>query len=163
MANGDTSEAINLAQQMSLAMRQFRESNFQKSKETSSFDFGDSFKSYCKLSGTRCVFLVHIPELRRFDAAGKASFGLAAWNMAQDLLRRIPLGQSEIKLAVALQGLTTYDRVLTGVVMGANGTNSVSPLVYTRIGCEKELLPWFNPTADTPFTFLSTNRVERGN
>lgn len=101
-------------------------------------------KAVCHLTEKRCVFLVHVPELRRFDSNGKASLGRVAWVAARTLLREQGVGRPGMELAVGLRGVIAYDRVLTGkYVSGVTddelpGVNSVE-----GFGCERGLYSWF--------------------
>ena len=142
--SGNTTEAAKLASTMSGAMKVFRAGNFEQAKEKSWMDEHDQFKTYCDLTRDHCVFLIHVPELRRFDAEAQKSFGQAAWMAAQTLLDKTRTNTPGLRLAVGLRGIAAYNRVLTGkYVSGATDANSGILNVSEDFGSERELYSWF--------------------
>ena len=89
------------------------------------------------------MFLIHVPELRRFKVEAKQALADSAWFFAHGLLGK---GGERMRLAAALRGISAYDRVLTGgYVPGKVGKWMVKPEIYDGFNCEKQLIPWFVP------------------
>ena len=142
--SGNTPAAAKLARQMSMLMQVVRTVEFDQSKRKSIMDENDRFKTYCLLRPDECVFLVHVPELRRFTSHAQDSLGKSAWASTQSLLQESKVGKADMRLAVGLRGIAAYNRVLTGhYLAGANETNSGLADVHEGLTCERELFPWF--------------------
>ena len=73
----------------------------------------DGFTCACSVRGDTAVFLIHVPDLRKFNEEAQAAMGHWSWAAAR-------VGWSQLqeprpaKLAVALKGIALYDRLLTG-------------------------------------------------
>jgi hypothetical protein len=142
-ASGNNDKAIQLAAAMSKFMQTYRENGISHAEKKSFMDEHDEFRTYCSLREGRCVFLIHVPELRRFTAEAKQSLAEAAWFSAQVLLAS---GAEHIRLAVGLRGIAAYDRVLMGEHTTGDAEKSpFKPNVYDGFNCEKQLIPWFAP------------------
>jgi hypothetical protein len=141
--SGNGAKATQLAADMSKLMKAHREENFGHAAKKSFMDERDEFRTYCDLREGQCVFLIHVPELRRFKVEAKQSLADSAWFFAQGLLGK---GGERMRLAVALRGISAYDRVLTGeYTPGKTERLTVKPEVYDGFSCEKQLIPWFAP------------------
>lgn len=144
--SGNTARAAELAGQMSQAMGLLRNLDFEQAKEKLFMDQHDQFKTYCDLRSDQCVFLVHVPELRRFSADAQKSLGRMAWLSAQRLLERTGTGKPGMRLAVGLRGVAAYSLVLTGqYTPGATDAKTGIRGVYDGFGCERALDSWFVP------------------
>jgi hypothetical protein len=73
----------------------------------------DGFTCACSVRGDTAVFLIPVPDLRKFNEEAQAAMGHWSWAAAR-------VGWSQLqeprpaKLAVALKGIALYDRLLTG-------------------------------------------------
>jgi hypothetical protein len=144
-ASGNDAKATKMAADMSKLMQEHREQAFSHAARKSFMDEGDEFRTYCYLREGQCVFLIHVPELRRFKVEAKQSLAESAWVFAQALLGK---GGERMRLAVALRGISAYDRVLTGeYAPGKVEKWKLKPVVYDGFNCEKQLIPWFTPEA----------------
>jgi hypothetical protein len=152
-AAGNSAESVPLAGQMSRMMKILRDLGVEKSEKSSALDAKDEFRTYCWLTETKCVFLVHVPELRRFSPEVKEMLGRAAWNSAQGILSTHNAGKPGMQLAVALRGIAAYDRVLIGNYNPDDSDELTEDYqVRQGIGSERELYSWFvsvNPPAPT--------------
>lgn len=149
--SGNTAEAARLAAQMSQAMQGARARNFEAAKEKSFVDRSDQFKTFCDLRRDQCVFLIQVPELRRFAPEAQESLGQVAWLFAEGLLDKRGTNKAEMRLAVGLRGIAAYNRVLTGqFTPGANDAKAGAPDVSTGIDCERELYSWFAEEESQP-------------
>ena len=151
--SGNSVEAQQLARGMSDTMAKIRETLFEKSKRESILDSHDGFKTYCDLQEGQCVFLIHVPELRRFTEQAKESLGKTAWAVGQSLLRSSKEATPGMRLAIGLRGIAAFDRVLTGKFEAEHSnTPAQSGLgeVKEGFGCERELYSWFaSPSTNT--------------
>src|SRR5262249_24420684 len=102
---------------------------------------------YCELREDRCVFLIHVPELRRFSADAQKSLGQMTWLCAQGMLEKSGKGKPGIRLAVGLRGIAAYSQVLTGnYTPGASDSSTGITQIYEGFGCEPKLDSWFTPS-----------------
>lgn len=74
------------------------------------------FLTYCRLNADSAVFLVHVPELRRFEGDAKRSLGELAWLTAQEAVRDAGVSDDDDGLVVALRGSAVYGPILIGKV-----------------------------------------------
>ncbi len=146
--SGNTADASQLAVQLSKSVSVLRNLNFEQSKEKSFIDENDPFRTYCDLRDDQCVFLIHVPELRRFGADAQKSLAQVTWLSAQGLLEKSGKGKSGMRLAVGLRGIAAYSCVLTGrYTSGASDTNTGIAETYDGFGCERQFESWFAPRA----------------
>lgn len=116
-AFGNTPKAIEVAGHFSKGMKARREAEFSTGKSGSASATKGEFLSYCKLDANRCLILVHVPELRRYDADAKAAMAYLAWECAEAALKAQGVGGVDNKpmaLVVGVRGMLLYDRVLSG-------------------------------------------------
>ena len=143
VASGNSDQARQLAAGMSKLMQTDREKNFSQAAKKSVMDERDQFRTYCYLQDDRCVFLIHVPELRRFNVEAKQSLADASWLFAQGLLGK---RAKPLRVAVALRGIVAYDRMLWGESSTAHGNGlNLTPNRFDGFSCEKQLIPWFAP------------------
>ena len=71
------------------------------------------FHVWCEKHDKHCLFMVRVPDLRRYRDDAKNNIAHAAWMVAQTLDQSL-LAQSGSKIAVALRGDYLYDRLLEG-------------------------------------------------
>lgn len=146
VAFGNTPQAIAVANQFSTGLKALRESMFEGGKPNGLSTSGHEFLTYCELQDSKCAIIVHVPELRRFDAQAKESLGLLAWDAAQAALRKQGAARPGMNLAVGLRGIALYDRVLVGKVVATtnradNGLRNTSK----ESRPERELFGYFQP------------------
>jgi hypothetical protein len=131
---------------MSSLMQDVRTLGFEQAKEKSVLDTKDTFKTYCELRNDRCVFLIHVPEMRRFTDEAQDSLGMDAWKSAQAVLHHKGAGKDGMKLAVGMMGLVSYDRVMMGRYSSDTNNLENGPEQIARgFGSERPLYEWFAP------------------
>lgn len=86
----------------------------QKGKSTVSLSGGE-FLTYTHLTPTRCVFLVYVPQLRKFSTDAKETMAEIAWVSAQQDTSGISPPPQNI--TVGIRGALIYDRALTGAFL----------------------------------------------
>ena len=148
-ASGNSTEATGLALKMALAMTILRDEQFTQSTKKSLIDQRDNFKVYCDLRTGQCVFLIHVPELRRFEGEAQERLGNLAWKTAQEVLAESKKAAQPVKLGVGMRGNLAYERVLVGLftpIASGPGTTT-TPDVEEGFGCERRLIDWFAPPA----------------
>lgn len=110
---GNNREAQTLAADYAASLKILRNGFFtQGKKDAFSITKGD-FLTYCHLETNTCVFLVHVPELRRFDGEAKKSLANLAWLNAQSVLKS-KLTNPPPTIAVGIKGAVLYDAILIG-------------------------------------------------
>lgn len=137
-ANGNDSVAVEMAQEFGASLADARREGIEKSSV--GIFSAKGFQVYCRRAEDRCAFLVHVPDLRKFDAAAKQWMGEVAWQIARQVVSR--RGYHPDKLAVGLRGLLSYDRVLTGSGLIAPDGPSMG-LKSTREGSDSKQSLYF--------------------
>lgn len=114
VAHGNSPEAQEMAATFSRNLKEMRELGFSEGKEGGlSFTEGE-FLVYCHLKSDSVVFLVHVPELRRFEFEAKARLATYAWELAT-----LQVAESHPKieqLGLGMKGVLNYSAVYTGVI-----------------------------------------------
>jgi hypothetical protein len=146
---GNSPQAVAVAHRFSSNMKKMRALMFDREKPGGFSLSQHEFLTYCELHDDKCTLIVHVPELRRFTDSAKASLGDLAWFTAQRALETEQAGKQGMKLAVALRGVTLYDRALLGLYRpGTDSTNRASDTI-TGIHIEERLFPWFETVPAT--------------
>src|SRR5688572_21630744 len=112
-AFGNNPEAVALAAEYGQGLKRLREGFFTEgNKDAFSMATGE-FLTYCQWNGDSCVFLVHVPELRRFTSDAQKSLVELAWINAQSVLKagKRPPPKS---VAVGVKGALLYEAILIG-------------------------------------------------
>jgi len=152
VAFGNTTEARALAVEYSKTLKILRESFFTEgNKNAYSLSKGE-FLTYCHLQGDHCVFLVHVPELRRFVKDAKGSLADLAWMNAQSILQT-KLARPPKTLALGVKGALLYDSILIGDYVSEPTNAPGGDGIKTRAsGMEgmKLLYPFFQSEGEAP-------------
>jgi len=148
IAHGNSPEAKLLAQAFSSTVKSLRDMSIERGKSTVSLSGGD-FLTYAHLTPTRCVFLVHVPQLRKFSKDAKETMAEIAWITAQQVASEI--SPRPHTLTVGIRGALIYDRALTGEVVNEPEENrdGVSQEV-TGTAATKLLAFQFAPESPAP-------------
>jgi hypothetical protein len=111
---GNSEEARQLAEKFSTTIRVLREAYFTKRKKKSALSLSEGeFLTYCHLDSKACVFLVHVPDLRKFTPEAKSDLADLAWATAQHVVRT-NLDDPPPRLAIGTRGILNYGHVLIG-------------------------------------------------
>jgi hypothetical protein len=137
-AYGNGDKATTLAGQMSTFMKAFRDKDFTHLKRKAFGEEDDEFCTYCQLQEGHCAFLIHVPELRRFNFNAKRTLSQGAWFFAQKLMEK---EGKPVHLAIALQGRSSCERVLVGHYIPGTKLKGEAH----NFNPEKQLIPWFVP------------------
>lgn len=103
--NGNTPEAAALAKEFAVSAKTFREMFIEKGKD-------DEFPTYVHLTPSQCVFMLHVPQLRKFSDDAKQTMAQIAWANAQELVAE--LNPKPSKIALGIRGSLLYDRAYIG-------------------------------------------------
>ncbi|TLD69867.1 hypothetical protein FEM03_16240 [Phragmitibacter flavus] len=120
VAHGNTAKAKELAEQFSTLISAYREMGVEegKKKPVVSLSKGQ-FLTYCLLTKEKCVFLVHVPELRKFSDDAKDFICQAAWRSAQELAHHLEV--KPVTLGVGVRGALLYERAMSGKLAELGG------------------------------------------
>lgn len=110
---GNTAKATEAAQNFTTVLKAYRALAVSESKSKKSESSKDHFITWCEVQGNRCLFVVHVPDLRRFQDDAKTAIAEGAWFAAQVSSKKLDL-PADAELAVALRGDILYDRLITG-------------------------------------------------
>ncbi|MEA3208789.1 MAG: hypothetical protein QOE70_1846 [Chthoniobacter sp.] len=112
-AFGNNREAIALAQEYSRKLKALREVFFTKGKDDAFSLSKGELLTFCQWNGDSCVFLVHVPELRRFESDAKKSLTDLAW-MSAHVVLQAKGGPPPKTVAVGVKGALLYEAILIG-------------------------------------------------
>ena len=110
---GNTREAELLAQEYSKSLKIMRENLFTEGKKGALSMSKGEFLTFCQWNGDSCVFLVHVPELRRFTSEAKQSLTELAWINAQAVLKTKTRPPPKT-VVVGVKGALLYESILVG-------------------------------------------------
>lgn len=114
---GNCDAAITMANEVSSKLGTLREALFTKRSKPAKFSLSDGhFLVYCHLQGDHCAFLIHVPDLRKFDNEAKQSLGLIAWDTAQEVVKKSSVDPKPSEIGIGLRGAILYDRAITGTL-----------------------------------------------
>ncbi|HEY0454980.1 MAG TPA: DUF4339 domain-containing protein [Verrucomicrobiae bacterium] len=111
---GNNAEALAAAADFSKSMKQLRNDLFEKSAKKSFSISKNEFLTYCAVRDNQAIFLVHVPELRRFTSEAKSDLCQLAWLTARKALQTQGLAKDGMNLFVGVRGILLYERVMTG-------------------------------------------------
>lgn len=146
-AKGNSEAAIKLAAEFSKDIKVLRENFFTQRKKKPLFSLSDGeFLTYCRLDDRVCVFLVHVPDLRKFSTDAKADLADLAWATAQQVVNA-NLETPPPKLAVGLRGVMFYDRAIVGKVQTDESAGTGIEANQSGTSPEKILYSFFKTDA----------------
>jgi hypothetical protein len=162
VAQGNSKNALRLANDFSKSMKLLREAGVEKSKKGEhaiSLTKGE-FVTYCHLTTKTCAFLVHVPELRNFSSDAKKFIADAAWHSAMAAVLKMP--NPPERLAVGIRGVLLYDAFLIGEVVTA--AEDAEEGIEKRLrGSDKEALyPFFAVTTRKKEGTAGKNAADSG-
>ncbi|NOS68426.1 MAG: DUF4339 domain-containing protein [Verrucomicrobia bacterium] len=158
VAHGNSPKATAAAAAFAEKLKLSRALLFEGGKKNGLSITHHEFLTYCELRDSGCAFIVHVPELRRFETDAKESLGALAWAAAQDALLKQGITNEGMRLTIGLRGVILYDRVLIGTLK-TNAESSGVGLTETVVGNNPEhrLYPFFETVAAIPQSSTSTN------
>ena len=116
VAHGNSPEAVELAAQMSAALKEIRENLFSAGNKDSldiQMITKGEFIGFCQKNEETCAFIVHVPELKRFTSDAKATMARATYLTACRILPR-EYKQRLRKLGIATRGTLMFSNALIG-------------------------------------------------
>jgi WD domain, G-beta repeat len=134
--HGNNAEAIRLADTFAEMMLKVRESAFTTGKKPLFQLSSGQFVTYVELHDDRALFLVHVPDYRKFSNEAKEQLAQLAWTVAQLTVQKVL--PEDAQLAVALKGTMLYGDILIGYVTSHEGLRD-----HYRAGKKQDLLAFF--------------------
>jgi hypothetical protein len=160
MAFGNTPEAITLARDYLRSLKILREGFFSEGKKNAYSVSKGEFLTFCQWNSNSCVFLVHVPELRRFTREAKESLTELAWINAQSVLNA-GTTQPPSTVAVGVKGAMLYEAIWIGdFVPDSQGEVGGVKTRGSGIQGTKLLFPFFAAENEAAFKNPETNTPE---
>lgn len=103
--HGNSPQAIALAADFAASSKKFRDMFIEKGKDS-------EFLTYVHLTPTRCIFLLNVPQLRKFSKEAKETMAQFAWVSAQAQAAKI--SPKPTTVALGIRGNILYDRAYIG-------------------------------------------------
>ena len=152
MVFGNDNDARALAMMYSKGLKTLRDNLFTEGGRTALASMEGEFLTYCQLNEDSCVFLVHVPELRKFTSEARQVLAELAWMNAQstvrDNIRPLPK-----QIVVGVKGLVFYDVILVGdFVENPNSGNNGIKTRGSGLEDMKLFYPYFAATSPPPET-----------
>jgi hypothetical protein len=120
-AFGNNPAAIRLAHEYAETLKATREKLFTKGSKIEILESTKGeFLTYCELHDRECAFIVHAPELRRYEkdftekVDARKLLSQAAWISAQVVMKRGHQGKQGMELAVGVRGISQYGPIMIG-------------------------------------------------
>ena len=146
---GNSPEAIRIAQSFAEMILEVRDSAFTKGKKPLFQLTSGQFITYVELHEDRALFLVHVPEYRKFSKEAKQQLAELAWIFAQiTVADALP---EDADLAVALKGTLMYGDIMKGYVTKHEGLRD-----HALPAKKQDLLAFFPEPTMTQNPFEST-------
>jgi hypothetical protein len=153
IAFGNSPHAVMLARRFSDVFKAGRTDMFTRGSKLEILDnTGGEFMTFCELHKEECAFIVHVPDLRKFEKVeARKSLAQLAWLTAQKILKEQGTGQPKMELAVGLRGISQYGPIM----LGYYDENANSP--------EDGLVKYLDDGAQTQFlwTFFAPESEQR--
>lgn len=158
-AFGNSPEAVKLARHFSEAFKAGRAQLFTPGFKLEILDHTQGeFMTYCELHTKECAFIVHVPQLRKFEknvfekVDARKLLAQLAWMTAQGVMKEQGVGKPQMELAVGLRGASQYGPIMLGYYHG----QAVAP--------EDGLVKYLDDGAQTHFlwTFFAPEGLEAG-
>jgi hypothetical protein len=145
IAHGNSEQAKAMAEAFSKALKAARSMGVEKSGSTSIVSLTKGqFPTYCLLTPQRCVFMVHVPDLRHFSSEAKEFVADAGWMIANKLVDQAGMKPSAV--LVGLRGSLLYDRVVIGRI---GSTESIGNTVKGAEGKEELIKEFASAAAES--------------
>ncbi|MCW0220973.1 MAG: hypothetical protein OJI67_21780 [Prosthecobacter sp.] len=158
-ANGNTPEALKLAQEFSAITKKMRGLIIEQGKDSKFSLSGGDFLTYVHLTPERCLILVHVPGLRKFTSEAKQVMAQTAWLTARKLTRQLNPKPSE--LALGIRGALIYDRAYIGHLISPEEEPSKGiDQEIKGYDAKKALARFFEATPETAETKPVTKTVD---
>jgi hypothetical protein len=146
ITHGNTPEAKEMAGELSSRLKVARQRGIEARKSAAIVSLtGGEFLTYCHLTDERCVFLVHVPDLRKFSVDAKDYIADAALSTAMDIAA--DSGVQPRTVAVGIRGVLAYDRALTANLSGGGKASLRSGSAKGDDDCKSLLQSHFSPPA----------------
>lgn len=141
LASGNTKEATDAARKMALGMKLFLDESATHagSRKTPDHNCG----VWCEIRDDRCIVVMRVPDLRRYDSEAQRILAEAAWMDARSCLQQVSSLKQGSPLLVAVRGESLYDSVMTGHL-----TTDIEAAPEASVGMSKaksKLIEWFKP------------------
>jgi hypothetical protein len=112
-AFGNGPEAVKLAEAFGSTMKTMRQVLFSKSNGRGPSLTDGEFLTYCHLTEDGVLFLVHVPELRKFTEDAQKSLLELSWVTARSTTKEFR-GKRNVKLGVGLRGALLFGGLAIG-------------------------------------------------
>ena len=145
--HGNTPEAKMLAGELSARLKVARKQGIEARKSAAFVSLtGGEFLTYCHLTEESCVFLVHVPDLRKFSVGAKEFIADAALSTALSVAAKSNIPPRTV--AVGIRGVLAYESARSASL--GEGTNVAYRQPSAVKGDDESkafLVSYFNPPA----------------
>ncbi|HEY1169768.1 MAG TPA: hypothetical protein VGH19_00235 [Verrucomicrobiae bacterium] len=153
IAHGNTPEAKSLAEELSQMMKQARQEVF-TGGNPDSIDMKlltkGEFIVFCQLNQDSCIFLIHVPEMKRYETEARKELVNIAYVSAASIMDKA--GKRDVrKLGVATRGSILFDSAILGDYEHKSGNPFKGMNKVAEVGVMiPSFNPYFAPTTNQP-------------
>ena len=146
MGFGNNEEAAQLAESFSSKMKLGRAVIFAEKDNQSELPAPDGeYHTYCRLDDVSCVFMVHVPSLRKYKVEDRSAIADLAWRVAHGILANHGFAEGKT-LAVGTRGRVAYHRIDLGKMVSK--FDSLNNNGIEKSGTDSTLLESFFPSSN---------------
>lgn len=144
-AFGNTPASRNAASGFAKMLKKLRDEAFEAAKSSSLSTSKGHFITHCQRGADTCLFLVHVPDLRKFDSKAKEVLADLAWMVAS--VEASKLDPRPANLAVGIRGFALYDRLISGPLAADGSLESAKPEKTDSSPLKEKMYDYFIPVA----------------
>ena len=164
-AFGNSPAAVRMAAEFAATLKVMRATHFTPGSKIEILESTKGeFVTYCELHEEECAFIVHVPELRRFEknftekVDARKLMAQAAWMSAQTVLKAHHAENPRMELAVGLRGIGQYGPIMIGYYVKDATKPDEGLIKYLDDGAQTHFLwPFFGPSTGGNVTTEKTN------
>ncbi len=135
--HGNNETATHMAEQFSKSIKKLESMLFEGGKENRVISMtDDEFLTFCQQNENKVLFLVHVPQFKRYKGEDRDALLELAWKIALQVTEELH-SEQPIELAIGLRGSIFYG----GTVIGKSDSN---PVYQNEFRVDKETFyPYF--------------------
>ncbi len=115
-AYGESKEAKELAKNFSLMLKKLQKEFFTGGKKNRKFSLTkDNFLTYCKINEKSVVFLVHVPQFKKYKGKVRDSLNELVWLVGNEVTKEFKTDVPNLEIVIALKGSVAYGASAVGI------------------------------------------------
>ena len=113
---GETKEEKELAKRYSTTIKKLQKEFFTGGKKNRIISLTkEKFLTYCKINNDSILFLVHVPQFKRYKDEVRDTLNQLSWHVANEVTKDIKTDTQNLELAIGLRGSLAYGGSSKGI------------------------------------------------